>query len=933
MANKLYPTYVNSKMMSQYASLSSAVSAIGATTTVLRINETPSAVSSNLSLPANIYLEWDGSSVISVDSGKTLTLGNAPDSVSRQVFTGLGKVKFAKTAGRGEFLGVWWIPDGSATPQVITQAMWDGMTESLTANYGGTVILPAGTYSHTYEPQVATGRIKGAGGHTGINGTVLIPQSSGQAGFRITPGARMVSIEDLVIDFDGSYTQAGIELRAAYGTDTGANGAIQYVYINNVMVQDGKYGLYLNDTSGLKSYLFNDVVTTSTFVPTGQSDACVYTNSVNTGCTFQSENVTPMGNGTAVGYDLQSIGKCHITGNCNGKYAGNTTPYTSGTELWTFTSSDINTGTDVITKTGHGLYTGDTIYVNSAGSLPGGLALSTVYYVREVSATTITLHPTLADASGNTNKVDITSGGSGTHTAWWPWATEINTIVPGDINTGTDVITKTAHGLSTGDSVYFSANTGGTLPTGISANTKYWVQAVSSSTIKLHDTPERAINAGTVLDISATGSGWFRMWSTRPNAAVADQMPLAAIRLGGNYSPTLTIGPWQDEGMPWFLIADSNAVGGTPQYATTINLQNISTQGQVNLKGGGGRINIYGGQMLADSFKDESDAAYIVRNYGAQPYQYGIGGPVNSFSGMAVPSPYRFDDFQGQSYFANDHNTAEGDMSARAGNDVDIWGVESKNYATSIRLWMKVRRLGSGALAGWWKFRNSLFGLLDSQAGWLFEGGIANNGRVLNARSDAAGAASGTITLDLSLGNHFTGTLNENATLEFTGAVSGYRQLVTFEHVTSGTTSYNLTAGTNVHMVGTFATGTISGVRQTLVFICDGAGTPLLKQIAMPLNAPINAQTGTTYTLVPGDCGKIITLSNASAITVTVPTGLGAGFNCVLVQIGAGQVTFSPSSTTVNNRQSHTKIAGQYGAVGLVAYTATVFVLSGDTAS
>jgi len=32
-----------------------------------------------------------------------------------------------------------------------------------------------------------------------------------------------------------------------------------------------------------------------------------------------------------------------------------------------------------------------------------------------------------------------------------------------------------------------------------------------------------------------------------------------------------------------------------------------------------------------------------------------------------------------------------------------------------------------------------------------------------------------------------------------------------------------------------------------------------------------NAQTGTTYTLVAGDVGKLVTTSNASSVTVTIP--------------------------------------------------------------
>lgn len=118
----------------------------------------------------------------------------------------------------------------------------------------------------------------------------------------------------------------------------------------------------------------------------------------------------------------------------------------------------------------------------------------------------------------------------------------------------------------------------------------------------------------------------------------------------------------------------------------------------------------------------------------------------------------------------------------------------------------------------------------------------------------------------------------------------------------------------------------------------DLAGTPVSRKIKLEnlpkaLKALINAQTGTTYTLVAADNGLVITLSNAAAITVTVPSGLGAGFSCMLVQLGAGQVSLTASGTTVNNRQAHLKIAGQYGMATLVAYVANTFVFGGDTAA
>jgi len=91
----------------------------------------------------------------------------------------------------------------------------------------------------------------------------------------------------------------------------------------------------------------------------------------------------------------------------------------------------------------------------------------------------------------------------------------------------------------------------------------------------------------------------------------------------------------------------------------------------------------------------------------------------------------------------------------------------------------------------------------------------------------------------------------------------------------------------------------------------------------------INAQTGTAYTLAASDNGKVITMNNANAITVTVPTGLGAGYSVTVIQLGAGQITFSASGTTINSFGSYTKTAGQHASASLVAYVANTFNLAG----
>jgi len=80
----------------------------------------------------------------------------------------------------------------------------------------------------------------------------------------------------------------------------------------------------------------------------------------------------------------------------------------------------------------------------------------------------------------------------------------------------------------------------------------------------------------------------------------------------------------------------------------------------------------------------------------------------------------------------------------------------------------------------------------------------------------------------------------------------------------------------------------------------------------------VNAQTGTTYTVQLSDFGKVITLNNASAITVTLPQtsniATGAGFFCWLNNIGAGQVTIvkegaeTLSGNTLLNQGAECKI-------------------------
>lgn len=110
----------------------------------------------------------------------------------------------------------------------------------------------------------------------------------------------------------------------------------------------------------------------------------------------------------------------------------------------------------------------------------------------------------------------------------------------------------------------------------------------------------------------------------------------------------------------------------------------------------------------------------------------------------------------------------------------------------------------------------------------------------------------------------------------------------------------------------------------------DGSSATWQPAVAT-LDVTFNAQTGTTYTLVGADANnKLVTLSNASAITLTVPNGVfTTGQQINLQQIGAGQVTIQSDGTTVITGTG-TKLRTQYSAATLVCTSSNNFTLIGD---
>ena len=97
-----------------------------------------------------------------------------------------------------------------------------------------------------------------------------------------------------------------------------------------------------------------------------------------------------------------------------------------------------------------------------------------------------------------------------------------------------------------------------------------------------------------------------------------------------------------------------------------------------------------------------------------------------------------------------------------------------------------------------------------------------------------------------------------------------------------------------------------------------------------------NAQTGTTYTLIAADAAnKLVTASNASAITVTVPPSVFTTGNVInLQQIGVGQVTFAQGAgvtiTSTGATSSAPKLRARYSACGIICTGSNTFTIIGD---
>ena len=121
----------------------------------------------------------------------------------------------------------------------------------------------------------------------------------------------------------------------------------------------------------------------------------------------------------------------------------------------------------------------------------------------------------------------------------------------------------------------------------------------------------------------------------------------------------------------------------------------------------------------------------------------------------------------------------------------------------------------------------------------------------------------------------------------------------------------------------------------------DGVTSNIQTQLdaKAPLQPTINAQTGTSYTLVLADNGKFVEMNNASANTLTVPLNSSVAFpvgtQISVFQTGAGVTTIAPTAGVTIDYYSSTSAAtrtlkARWAAATLIKRATDTWVLIGN---
>ena len=220
----------------------------------------------------------------------------------------------------------------------------------------------------------------------------------------------------------------------------------------------------------------------------------------------------------------------------------------------------------------------------------------------------------------------------------------------------------------------------------------------------------------------------------------------------------------------------------------------------------------------------------------------------------------------------------------------------------------------------------------------------ANAGLGSNTVGTAAAHGVGAVVRHVITAQDLTDAQNHYATALTAGAHGVTGALATFlgspssanfaSYLTDETGSGPAVFATGPTISNPVITGTITanGSTGAAGTFLSSTGTGIAWAAAASTDLTFNAQTNTTYTLVSGDKNKVVTLSNASAVTLTIPSAVfTTGQQVNIQQLGTGQVTVQGDGTSTFTGTG-TKLRAQYSAATIVCTGTNTFTLIGDIA-
>jgi hypothetical protein len=222
--------------------------------------------------------------------------------------------------------------------------------------------------------------------------------------------------------------------------------------------------------------------------------------------------------------------------------------------------------------------------------------------------------------------------------------------------------------------------------------------------------------------------------------------------------------------------------------------------------------------------------------------------------------------------------------------------------------------------------------LASGEFGYESDTGKFKIGNGSTAWNSLSYSASGTVT-SITAGTGLSGgaiTTSGTIAIDSTVVTLAGSQTLTNKTLTTPVISSISNSGTVTIPTGTVTLATLTG-----------SETLTNKTLTDPkVNLAFDAQTGTSYTTVIDDNGQIVTMNNASANTLSIPTNASVaypiGTQINVLQIGAGQTTIQAvtSGTTsilsTGATAATPKIRARYGMATCIKAATDTWYVVGD---